>query len=98
MGLPPGQAPEADRSSMQTLAGDTGGRSFYDWSDFGVALTNAIDESGARYSLSFHPDHEHWDGSFHQIKVSVARRGVTLLYRKGYVANEFPPPAKVPGN
>jgi len=76
----------ANHDTMQILADRTGGRAFYNTNDLTSAVRNAVNDARVTYTLGFYPDGEEWDGKFHEIKVKVARSGVDVRYRKGFVA------------
>lgn len=72
--------------TMQELADLTGGRAFYNKNDLNGALRIALDDSAVSYTLGFYPDAESLDGRFHELGVEVARAGLNVRYRRGYVA------------
>jgi len=81
------------QSAMHAIADRTGGRAYMNTNDLKSAIRRAIDDSQVTYVLSFYPNHQTWDGSWHPLKVSCARRGVELHYRTGYFAFADKPPA-----
>jgi VWFA-related protein len=83
-------APGSD--TMNLFAGKTGGVARYALGDLAAAFQTAMSEPEATYSLGFYPSGGKLDGSYHSIKVKVARGGVELRHRKGYVASELKPP------
>jgi VWFA-related protein len=72
--------------TLQELADLTGGRAFYNTNDLNGALRTAVEDSTVTYNLGFYPDAESLDGKFHELKVQVARPGLNVRYRKGYLA------------
>jgi len=72
--------------TMQILADRTGGRAFYNTNDLTSAVRNAVNDARVTYMLGFYLDGDEWDGKFHEVKVKVARSGVDVRYRKGFVA------------
>jgi VWFA-related protein len=72
--------------TMQDLADLTGGRAFYNNNDLSGTLRSALDDSAVTYTLGCYPDSETLDGKFHELKVDVARAGLNVRYRTGYVA------------
>jgi VWFA-related protein len=72
--------------TMQILADRTGGRAFYNTNDLTSAVRNAVNDARVTYTLGFYLDGDEWDGKFHEVKVKVARSGVDVRYRKGFVA------------
>lgn len=79
--------------TMRELASDTGGRAFYNGNDISAAIRKAIDDAAVTYTLGFYSGAEKLDGSFHELKVNVDRKGVDVRHRKGYFAVEEKPPA-----
>jgi len=93
----PGMAPVASlgsdfftvtqkHDSMNLLAEHTGGRAFYGVNDVAGSLRMAIEEGESSYLLGFYPNHNHWDGSFHRLKLRLKPRGLQVRCRKGYFA------------
>lgn len=76
--------------TMKSLAGETGGRAFFNTNDIGGAIRAAIDDSRLSYELGYYPAIEKWDGSFHTVKVMVNRPGVHIRTRNGYLATPDP--------
>jgi VWFA-related protein len=67
---------------LQTITADTGGQ-LYRTNDLKTPFTNAVKAASAVYLLGYareKPD----DGRFHQIKVTVKRRGLDVHARSGY--------------
>ena len=77
--------------TMNLFAGKTGGVAAYALSDITGAIRSAMEDSEIVYSLGFYPSGA-LDGSYHSLKVKVARSGVELRHRKGYLASEARPP------
>ncbi len=72
---------------MVVIAGDTGGKAFFNTNDINGSIQKVIDDSRAMYVLTYSPSHDQWNGKFRQIKVKVDRPGVQLRYRTGYIAS-----------
>jgi len=58
---------------------------FYGTNDLGGAIRRALNDSRATYTLGYVPAGIKWDGSFHQIKVTVAA-AADVRARSGYFA------------
>lgn len=87
---------ESDQNNFDTmivLADRTGGRASYTTNDIEGAVQRAIADGQFTYTLGFYPTHGKWDGKFHELKVHVNEKGLTLRYRKGYFAAPEPPSA-----
>jgi VWFA-related protein len=81
--------------TLQQLADLTGGRAFYNTNDLNGALRTALDDSNISYTLGFYLDSESLDGKLHELKVQVSRPGLTVRYRREYLASkESPAPAE----
>jgi VWFA-related protein len=95
---PRGMAPyQNDFDTMIVLADRTGGKASYNTNDIEGAVQRAIADGQFTYTLGFYPTHDKWDGKFHELKVHVNEKGLTLRYRKGYFASADPPngPAEI---
>jgi VWFA-related protein len=76
----------SSHNTMQELANKTGGRASYNTDDVQGAIRRALDDSRVAYTLGYYPTQTKFDGKFRQIKISVKRPGVQLMYRRGYYA------------
>ena len=91
---PPGPgllAPGID--TMNLFAGKTGGVAAYALTDIPGAIASAMRDAEVTYSLGFYPSTK-LDGAYHSLSVKVARSGVEVRHRKGYLASEAKPPAE----
>jgi VWFA-related protein len=74
-----------NRDALDILTDATGGSTFST-----VNLTKAITqvEADARinYTLEYQPRAGHWDGKYHKLRVTVARKGVRVETEHGYFA------------
>jgi VWFA-related protein len=71
---------------LDVLARNTGGVPYKNTNALDVAITRAVEDSTSVYTLGYYPQHGDWQGKAHKIEVKVARGGVTLRYRTGYIA------------
>ncbi len=78
--------------TMDEIASRTGGKAFYNTNDIRGAIVKATEDAELTYTLGFYPASEELDGKFHELKVKVARSGVDVRYRKGYLAVDSPVP------
>jgi VWFA-related protein len=71
----------------RAIAEMTGGiSSFYRYAADGI---DRLDRATRfQYLLGYYPTNPDWDGGFRRIEVQVRRRGVTVMNRGGYFANE----------
>jgi VWFA-related protein len=74
------------QDTMRDLAQQTGGKAFVNTNDLAAAVGQSITLGSEYYSLSYVPRNARMDGKFRHIDVKVARKGVTLAYRRGYYA------------
>jgi VWFA-related protein len=72
--------------TMQKLAEETGGQAFVNTNDITGAIRKAVEDSAVTYTLGFYIDSDSVDGKFHELKVQVKRKGLTVRYPKGYFA------------
>jgi len=79
------QAGVLDRDSLEILAGVTGGRAF-STIDLNRAITQMEADALTHYTLAYQPSSKNWDGKFHKLRVTVARKGVHVQAAAGYYA------------
>lgn len=73
--------------TLERAAADTGGR-FFHGNDIANSIAVSLQDAGAYYVLAYYPSNKKWDGRFRQVRVKVARPGVTVRSRQGYFAIE----------
>lgn len=78
--------------AMRELAAETGGHAFVNTNDITGAIRKAVEDSGVTYTLGFYVDAKAADGKFHELKVEVKEKGLTVLYPTGYFAYREEPP------
>jgi len=71
---------------LQIVAEETGGRAFLNTNDIKGAVRRAVEDARVTYVLGYYPSHSTWDSKYHEIRVKVARSGVQVRHRKGYLA------------
>jgi VWFA-related protein len=74
-----------NRDALDILTGATGGRAF-PTVDLSQAVTQAEADARLNYSLEYQPPAGTWDGKYHKLRVTVARKGVRLQTESGYLA------------
>jgi VWFA-related protein len=72
--------------AMQKLAEETGGHAFVNTNDITGAIRKAVEDSEVTYTLAFYIDSSSIDGKFHELKVQVKRKGLSVQYPKTYFA------------
>ncbi|MDP9113667.1 MAG: VWA domain-containing protein [Acidobacteriota bacterium] len=92
LNLPPPDSGTGAReiATMELLADWTGGRAFYNTNDLSGAVKQAMEDAEVIYSLGFYPEEKDLDGSYHEVKIKVDRKGAAAHYRKGYFATPLP--------
>ena len=76
--------------TMNSLAGKTGGRAYYNSNDIMTSLRNAIDDGDVCYSLGFYPRENQSDRKFHNLEVKVNRPGMEVRHRSGFYRTARP--------
>jgi len=74
-----------DRDALDILTGATGGHSFSNV-DIGRAIAQIEAGARANYSLEFQPSAANWNGKYHKLRVTAARKGVHVETQQGYFA------------
>lgn len=75
----------APQDFLTTLSSGTGGLSFLNDNDLTRGIGKAFDDGRSYYLLGYAPRAKRKPGRFHEIRVKLARKGVKLRYRHGYV-------------
>ncbi|HKF52571.1 MAG TPA: VWA domain-containing protein [Candidatus Acidoferrales bacterium] len=81
-------------ATMKKLADDTGGEAFVNTNDITGAIRKAVEDSAVTYTLGFYINRDALDGKFHEIKVDVHEKDLTIRYPKGYFAYPDTAPTK----
>ena len=79
--------------SLRVLSDETGGFAAINSNDFTTAFNRMRDENSNYYLLGYYPANDRRDGRFRKIEVRVARPGIQVRARKGYVAPTGKPAA-----
>jgi len=74
-----------NRDSLDILTGATGGRAF-STIDLNEVITQAVADARTSYSLEYEPPAKNWDGKYHKLRVTCARKGIHLQTESGYFA------------
>jgi VWFA-related protein len=69
---------------MRDVAGQTGGKAFYNGNDLKGAMRRSIEHGSTYYTLAYSPQNKKWDGKFRHIEVKLVRPDTHLDYRRGY--------------
>ncbi len=87
----------AEHSTMDTIADNTGGHAFYNTNGLAQAMQQAIDQGSVYYTLTYSPANPKFDGGIRHIKVELDKDGYQLSYRKSYYAEGGSLSAGTPG-
>jgi hypothetical protein len=82
----------ASQHTMDSIAENTGGKSFKNSNDLVLGLRTGIEDGSTYYTLTYYPENKNWDGQFRRIQVKIDQANVSLRYREGYYAVD---PAKI---
>jgi hypothetical protein len=84
-----GESPSPRGLNTENMFADlTGGLVFFNKSNaIEESIQSAVDDGELTYTLGFYPTQEGNDGNWHDLKVAVDRRGVSLRYRLNYLAS-----------
>lgn len=74
------------KSSLTELSNETGGFLISDTNDLKAGLRRIDEDMRAHYVLTYAPKNQSLDGRFRQINVKLARSGMEVQTRKGYLA------------
>jgi len=77
------------------LSAETGGFVVRNRNDFVDALGEIAEDTSTYYVLGYSPANPTLDGKFRKIRVRVKWKGMDVRARKGYLATQLPPPARV---
>jgi VWFA-related protein len=80
---------DAEYTTMDMMAEDTGGKVFMNSNDIAGAADQAIDDGSNYYTLTYTPANRDWKGEFRKVQVKLAQEGYTLAYRPGYYAEDL---------
>jgi VWFA-related protein len=72
----------------QQIADTTGGKAYYNNNTTAAALTDATENGGSYYELTYSPPDHEFDGKLHKIRVELANQGYSLSYRQYYFADD----------
>ncbi len=75
-------------AAMNLFAAGTGGRAIYGTNDLQGAMKTVMEDDDVVYTLGFYPGDQKMDGSYHPLSIKVARKGVEVHYRQGYLASD----------
>jgi VWFA-related protein len=82
------QSRQDSRDTLETLAADTGGRSFFDIGDFGKVFQDVQSDTSGYYLVGYYSTDARRDGSWRrvQVKIDSLPAGAHVRTREGYYA------------
>ena len=82
------QSRQDSRDTLATLAGDTGGRSFFDVGDFGKVFQSVQNDTSGYYLVGYYSTNAANDGAWRRVnlKVEALPPGAHIRAREGYYA------------
>jgi VWFA-related protein len=82
------QSRQDSRDTLATLAGDTGGRSFFDVGDFGKIFQSVQNDTSGYYLVGYYSANVANDGAWRRVHVKIDQlpAGVHIRAREGYYA------------
>lgn len=82
------QSRQDSRETLATLAGDTGGRSFFDTGDFGKIFQSVQNDTSGYYLVGYYSTNAANDGAWRRVHVKIDSlpAGVRVRAREGYYA------------
>jgi VWFA-related protein len=76
-------------NTMGEIAEATGGKAFIDTNDLSGAVEKVVAAGANYYTITYVPTNSAQNGYYRKIKVEVARKGVSLAYRRGYYSYDL---------
>jgi VWFA-related protein len=73
-----------DRTTMKTIAEQTGGEAFVNTNDLKRMINRSLDDGATYYTLAYTPPKDDDTGSYHRVVVQVPNKSYKLAYRRGY--------------
>jgi VWFA-related protein len=82
------QSRQDSRDTLATLAGDTGGRTFFDVGDFGKVFQSVQNDATGYYLVGYYSTNTANDGAWRRVHVKIENlpAGVHIRAREGYYA------------
>jgi len=86
-----------DRTTMKTIAEQTGGEAFVNTNDLKRVINRSLDDGSTYYTLAYTPPKEDAGGGYHRVVVKIASKNLKLAYRRGYYSIAQPAASGVEG-
>jgi VWFA-related protein len=73
-----------DRTTMKTIAEQTGGEAFVNTNDLRRVINRSLDDGSTYYTLAYTPPKQDESGGYHRVVVKTPNKNLKLAYRRGY--------------
>ena len=73
-----------DRTTMKTIAQQTGGEAFVNTNDLKRVINRSLDDGATYYTLAYTPPKDDDSGGYHRVVVQLPNKNYKLAYRRGY--------------
>jgi len=73
-----------DRTTMKTIAEQTGGEAFVNTNDLRRVINRSLDDGSTYYTLAYTPPKQDESGGYHRVVVKTPNKNLNLAYRRGY--------------
>jgi VWFA-related protein len=85
----------AEHSTMDDIADNTGGHAFYNTNGLTQAMQEARDQGSVYYTLTYSPSNGNFNGAMRHIRVQLDKTGYQLSYRRNYFADATNPAGNI---
>ena len=76
------------QSQMIQTAQATGGEAILNRNSLALAAAHILSTDSSSYTLTYSPDNFHYDGKWHNLRITLRRSDLHLSYRRGYFADK----------
>jgi VWFA-related protein len=77
-----------EQSQMTATAEATGGQAIFNNNGLAEAAAHLVSADSTTYTLTYSPQDFHYDGKWHNLRITVRNRDLRLSYRRGYFADQ----------
>jgi len=79
------------QTEMEQTAEATGGEAIINHNALALAAAHILSTGSSSYTLTYSPQNFHYDGKWHNIRITLRNRDYHLSYRRGYFADKSKP-------
>jgi VWFA-related protein len=76
------------QTQMIETADATGGEAILNRNSLALAASHILSTDSSSYTLTYSPDNFHYNGKWHNIRITLRRSDLHLSYRRGYFADK----------